>query len=479
VGWFAASEYFWSRLVFQRALAVIYLLAFVNAAGQFRALLGSHGITPIPRFVARRRFRDAPSAFHAFYSDRFFACFAVGGALLAAATLGGLTDVIPLWAAMLVWALLWVGYLSIVNVGQVWYGFGWESLLAETGFLAIFLGNAQTAAPVLIVWLFRWLLFRVEFGAGLIKIRGDPCWRNLTCLDYHHETQPMPGPTSRFFHHRPPLVHRVEVASNHLTQLIVPFALFTPQPVATIAAAIVVVTQGWLLASGNFAWLNVLTMILAVPALDLPLFTGLSHPANLSVPLWFVAVVIAASALIVALSYRPARNMISPRQVMNTGFDPLRLVNSYGAFGHVTKARYEVIIEGTPDPEIGAATPWSEYEFKGKPGDVFRRPPQIAPYHLRLDWLMWFAALSPAMSRGWFRPLIERLLENEPDTLKLLRTNPFPEAPPKFVRARLYRYWFATRAEHRSSGAWWHRELVGEYLPAMGRDQVARHPGAN
>jgi hypothetical protein len=469
VGWSVAPEYFWSRLVFQRALAVIYILAFVNAACQFRALLGSSGILPIPRFVARRRFSQAPSVFHAYYSDRFFACFAVGGALLGAATLAGLTDVIPLWAAMLVWALLWGGYLSIVNVGQVWYGFGWESLLLEAGFLAIFLGNAHTGPPVLVVWLFRWLLFRVEFGAGLIKIRGDRCWRDLTCLDYHHETQPMPGPTSRFFHHRPPLMHRMEVAANHVTQLIVPFALFTPQPVATVAAAIVIVTQGWLLASGNFAWLNLLTMVLAVPALDLTLVTASTHPAEPAAPLWFVAVVIAATALIVALSYKPARNMISPRQVMNTGFDPLRLVNSYGAFGHVTKIRHEVIIEGTADPELGSGTRWREYEFKGKPGDPYRRPPQIAPYHLRLDWLMWFAALSATMARGWFRPLVERLLAGDRDILKLLRENPFPDAPPEYVRARLYRYEFTGRAERRLSGAWWHRELAGEYLPPVGR----------
>jgi hypothetical protein len=476
VGWFAAPEYFWSRLVFQRALAVIYVLAFLNAALQFRALLGSAGITPIPRFVARRRFREAPSVFYAYYSDRFFACFAIGGVALAAAAAAGLTDAVPLWAAMLVWALLWAGYLSIVNVGQIWYGFGWESLLTETGFLAIFLGNAQTAPPVLVIWLFRWLLFRVEFGAGLIKIRGDRCWRDLTCLDYHHETQPMPGPMSRFFHHRPPLVHRLEVASNHLTQLLVPFALFTPQPVATVAAAIVVVTQGWLVASGNFAWLNVLTMILAVPALDIPLFSGLAHPAGLDMPPWFFAVVLAASALTVALSYQPVRNMISPRQVMNTGFDPLRLVNSYGAFGHVTKTRYEVVIEGTGDPETGAGPTWREYEFKGKPGDPYRRPPQIAPYHLRLDWLMWFAALSPAMARGWFRPLLARLLAGDRDTLKLLRANPFPDQPPQRVRARLYRYAFATRAERRANGTWWRRELIGEYLPPVGRGQAETEP---
>jgi hypothetical protein len=151
---------------------------------------------------------------------------------------------------MAVWLVLWALYLSIVNVGQTFYGFGWETLLLEAGFLAVFLGPAAQAPPTLVLWLYRWLLFRVEFGAGLIKLRGDRCWRDLTCLDYHHETQPLPGPLSWFFHHLPARLHRVEVLANHATQLVVPFGLFAPQPVAGIAALAIVVTQAWLLISG-------------------------------------------------------------------------------------------------------------------------------------------------------------------------------------------------------------------------------------
>ncbi|MFD0384820.1 lipase maturation factor family protein [Streptomyces stramineus] len=182
--------------------------------------------------------------------------------------MAGAADAVPLWASVVLWAALWVMYLSIVNVGQTWYGFGWESLLLEAGFLAVFLGNARTDPPVLVLWLMRWLLFRVEFGAGLIKMRGDTCWRDLTCLYYHHETQPMPGPLSRLFHRLPRPVHRVEVAANHVAQLVVPVLLFTPQPVASVAAAVVICTQLWLVASGNFAWLNWLTIVLAFSAVD-------------------------------------------------------------------------------------------------------------------------------------------------------------------------------------------------------------------
>jgi hypothetical protein len=223
MGWFWAPEYWLGRLVLERGAAAIYLIAFVAAALQFRALIGEHGILPVPRFLATQSFWRSPSVFHLRYSDRLFTGVSWFGATLAAAIVAGAADLAPLWAAMLMWLTLWVLYLSIVNVGQAWYAFGWESLLLETGFLMIFLGNDRFAPPVLTLWLTRLLLFRVEFGAGLIKMRGDPCWRDLTCLYYHHETQPMPGPLSWFFHHLPKPLHRIEVAGNHFAQLVVPF----------------------------------------------------------------------------------------------------------------------------------------------------------------------------------------------------------------------------------------------------------------
>jgi hypothetical protein len=374
---------------------------------------------------------------------------------------------------MAAWLVLWALYLSIVNVGQRFYGFGWESLLLEAGFLAVFLGDADTRPPVLVLWLLRWLLFRLEFGAGLIKLRGDPCWRDLTCLEYHHETQPMPNPLSRAFHHLPTPLHRVEVLANHAAQLVVPWFLFAPEPLATGAAVIIVVTQSWLVLSGNFSWLNFLTIALGLSAVDGSLLADLlpvDAPSGLGdTPLWFDVVVVAVTALVLVLSWWPVRNMLSPRQAMNASFNQLHLVNTYGAFGSVTRVRREVVVEGTdhPTPDDGAA--WREYEFKGKPGDVRRRPRQFAPYHLRLDWLLWFVALSPAYGDGWFVPFVRKLLENDPATLRLLARNPFPDEPPTFVRARLYRYRFTTRQERRETGAWWHRTLVGELLPPVAR----------
>lgn len=264
--WIWVEGYWLSRLVFQRALALVYLMAFLSAANQFRALIGEHGLLPVPRYLARTSFRRSPSLFHLHYSDRFFAAVAWTGVAVSAALLAGIGDGLPLPAHIAVWALLWAMYLSIVHVGQVWYGFGWESLLCEVGFLAIFLGPADVAPPLLVLLALWWVLFRLEFGAGLIKLRGDRCWRDLTCLYYHHETQPMPNPLSRTFHHLPRWMHRVEVAANHVTQLVVPFLLFVPQPVRGAAAVVVIVTQGWLMLSGNFAWLNAVTIVIATTA---------------------------------------------------------------------------------------------------------------------------------------------------------------------------------------------------------------------
>jgi hypothetical protein len=467
--WFSAPDYTLTRLVIERGLALIYLIAFVAAAHQFPALLGERGLLPVPDYLRYVRFRRSPSLFHLGYSDRRLAIVAWVGIAISVALLLGLPQAAPLPVTMLSWAVLWVLYLSIVNVGQTFYSFGWESLLCEAGFLAIFLGNAAVAPSLLVLIGFRWLTFRVEFGAGLIKMRGDACWRDLTCLDYHHETQPMPNPLSWYFHRLPRPLHRLEVLGNHVAQLVLPFGLFLPQPIAGVAAGLMIVTQGYLMVSGNYAWLNAVTIVAAFAAVPDAAFglIGLSvAPVTAEPPVWFVWVVLAVAAVIVGLSWYPARNLLSPGQLMNYSFNPLHLVNTYGAFGSVTRERYEVVIEGTDASELSGAV-WREYGFIGKPGDPRRRPPQVAPYHLRLDWLMWFIPLSPAYAGEWFARLVERLLQADRSTLRLLRHNPFPEAAPAFVRARYYRYRYTTFRERRATGAWWSRELVGDFLPPV------------
>ena len=467
-----SSEYWLARFAFQRGLALIYLLAFLVAVNQFRPLVGERGLLPVPEFLRYVDFRRAPSIFHLFYSDRFFGAVAWAGIALSIVALTSFSERGPLWISIAVWASLYLLYLSIMNVGQVFYGFGWESMLLEAGFLAIFLGTDRMAVPVPLIFLLRWMLFRVEFGAGLIKLRGDPCWRNLTCLNYHHETQPLPNPLSSRFHHLPESFHKLEVVGNFAAQLVVPWGLFFPQPVAGIAGAVIILTQMWLFISGNYSWLNVLTMLLAVPSFTNAQIQGIVRmqiPDSLASPAAYEWAIVALTAFVMVLSYWPVLNLLSRRQRMNTSFNRFHLVNTYGAFGSVTKARYEIVIEGTEEPTVRPRTKWTEYEFKAKPGDPRRRPRQIAPYHLRLDWLMWFAAMSPVyeyLEHPWLIVFVQKLLENDAATLKLISGNPFPEGP-RIIRARLYRYRFATAKERRESGMWWIRTLDGEYLPPV------------
>lgn len=362
--WFSTSDDWLSRWFFERGLALTYLIAFAVTVSQFRPLLGEHGLMPTPRYLARVSVRQSPSLFHLRYSDRLLSLVGWTGVAVAASLLLGLPQRGPLGLSLVAWLILWVLYLSIVNVGQTFYGFGWETLLLEAGLLALFLGHAETQPPVLVMWLLRWLLFRVELGAGLIKIRGDRCWRDLTCLDFHHETQPMPNPLSWWFHRLPPRLHRVEVAANHVAQLVVPWFLFAPEPVATGAALVIVVTQTWLVLSGNFSWLNLITIVLGLAAIDgsvLATVLPVDPPATVTVgPTWHQALVVVATVAVAVLSWWPVRNMVSRRQAMNASFNRLHLVNTYGAFGSVTRVRHEIVIEGTEDPAPGDGTVWEE-----------------------------------------------------------------------------------------------------------------------
>ena len=465
--WYGDSGMELTRIVVSRGLALVYVIAFVVAVRQWPALLGDHGLLPVRRHLQGTTWKRAPSLLRIRCDDRSVLAASWLGALIGVAVVAGLVERAPAPVWIVCWLAMWAIYLSLVNVGQVFYGFGWETLLLEAGFLATFLGPRGVAPPVLVLWLFRWLAFRVELGAGLIKLRGDPCWRNLTCLRYHHETQPLPNPLSWRFHHLPDWMHRAEVLGNHAAQLVAPWLLLLPQPVAGIAALAMIVTQCWLLVSGNFSWLNLVTIVIVAAALPDSLLRHVlpDVDASASSPAWWAVLGLVAGGALALLSVRPAANLLSRRQVMNGSFDPLRLVNTYGAFGHVTKHRDELIVEGTADEVVTPSTTWLAYEFAAKPGDPARRPRQIAPYHLRLDWLMWFAALGSPGSHPWVRTLVDRLLAGDVATLRLLGRNPFPDRPPAHVRVLVYRYRFTTSDERRATCEWWHRELLGTYLP--------------
>jgi hypothetical protein len=462
------TEYWYSRWVFERALATIYLVAFIAAATQFVPLLGERGLEPVGRWIQQVPFRASPSLFYFAHTDSVFRACAWVGIVLSLFALSSLPQRMSPWAAAAVWALLWLLYLSFVNIGQTFYGFGWETLLCEVGFVTIFAGSSRMTPNLWLIWIWRWTLFRLMFGAGLIKLRGDSCWRDLTCLDYYFQTQPMPNPLSWYFHWMPHSIHVAGVVVNHIVEVVVPFAYFAPQPVASVAGIVTILFQGVLIVSGNLSWLNWLTVVLCIPLISDRWWAWLPiHPPSdlASVPAHQM-IVYAVAVAVAWLSIGPVVNLFSRGQMMNASFEPLHLVNTYGAFGSITRDRYEIVLQGTNEPMITDTTKWLDYEFKGKPGDPGRLPPQVAPYHLRLDWLMWFEAMSPSPHSGWFFNLLAKLLEGDRATLSLLRTNPFPDAPPRYIRAQYYRFVFTTPDEHRASGLWWNRQLVdGFYGP--------------
>ncbi|GAA5202577.1 lipase maturation factor family protein [Microbacterium jejuense] len=478
-GW-AAVDFEFARQVLQRGIAALYVVAFVSTLNQFRPLLGEHGLLPAPELLAwahapgRRKPVLHPTVFRYLrYTDRRLVALCVGGVAVAGALAAGIPQLGPPWVPMICFLALWLGYMSITSIGQTFYGFGWEMLLLEAGFLAAFLGSDAQPPSTVVIVLFWWLVFRLEFGAGMIKIRGGREWRDLTALTYHHETQPMPGPLSRQAHLLPRWFHKGEVLGNHFAQLAVPWFLFAPllglwvpgpvpAIVGAVAAAIVIATQVWLVVTGNFAWLNWMTIVLAFSAIGIP-GPGPAEGAASPLPVHWIVVTCAVGLLYAWLSWWPLRNLFARRQLMNASFHRWQLANAYGAFGTVTTERIEIVIEGTTDADPHTAA-WREYAFKGKPGDVSRVPRQFAPYHLRLDWLMWFLPLGRSLD-DWFTALLVKLLEGDAATLRLLAGDPFPGERPRYVRAVSYRYRFTTRAEFRESGARWVRD---RRRPVMG-----------
>lgn len=478
------NSYWLTRFLILRLLGFVYAVAFLVAANQLIPLVGQNGLTPANHFLEEIRNQlgsrtvaamHVPTLFWFGVSDNALSVFAWTGFALSLVVLGG-------YANAVLMSILWAMYMSIVHVGQIWYGYGWEIQLLETSFLSIFLcplldGRPfpKGRPPILVIWLFRWLGFRIMIGAGLIKLRGDPCWRDLTCLYYHYETQPIPNPISRYFHFSPHWLLKFETAWNHCIELIVPWFSFGPRTARHIAGVLLVSFQLFLVISGNLSFLNYLTIIPFLACFDDTFLRRIlpnwivrraevaaqeSQPSRMS-----SAISVGLSILVAYLSIFPVLNLVSGRQIMNTSFDRLDLVNTYGAFGTVGRERDEIIFEGADSLFITGAQ-WKEYEFKAKPGNPNRRPPFVAPYQPRIDWQIWFAAMASPREYPWTFHFIWKLLHNDPGTLSLIANNPFPEKPPHYIRARLYRYRFAPLGEKE----WWHRELIGEWLPPLSID---------
>ncbi|XP_004604493.2 lipase maturation factor 1 [Sorex araneus] len=499
---------FWlTRVVLLRALAFVYSVAFLVALCQNKQLIGEQGLLPCHLYLRQLR-----QHFHARVGWEAVSTAPtllwlldpshMNSNLDALALLGlGISAFVLLTgcANMVLMATLWVLYTSLVNVGQIWYAFGWEAQLLETGFLGVFLCPLWTLSrlprwtptPWVVVWGYRWLIFRIMLGAGLIKLRGDKCWWNLTCMDFHYETQPVPNPMAYFLHHLPWWFHRLEALSNHFLELVVPFFLILGRRMCALHGALQTLFQVILILSGNLSFLNWLTMVPSIACFDDAALGFLfpSGPGGLKdqvrkmqeetrgdrPPPRYSCVVrrvvnFALGLLVAGLSVPVIINLLSSKQVMNSSFNTLRIVNTYGAFGSITKERTEVVLQGTAS--INASAPdalWEEYEFPCKPGSLWRRPCLASPYHHRLDWLMWFAAFQTYEQNEWMLHLAGKLLVNDPEATSLLAHNPFQgRAPPRWVRGEHFKYKFSRPGGvHAAEAKWWIRKRIGTYFPPL------------
>lgn len=464
-------------------MGLIYCVGFLVAINQWKPLVGTDGLLPLPLYFEQlkgalgwKAYVVVPSLMWLSPTDGFAMAISWLGLGASVLVVAGVCN-----AALML--LLWLLYGSLVHAGQLFYGYGWEMMMIEAGFLAIFLCPWRTWRPMPkdspppepVIWMLRWMLFRLMFGAGLIKLRGDSCWRDLTCLYYHFETQPMPNPLSWYFHSLPMFVLKGGVLVNHMAELVAPWLAFAPRPWRTAAGLLIIGFQGVLIFSGNLSWLNYLTIVIALACFDDSFFTRwLKVKMELPRGRWDwkwgrkSAGIYALSALVLVLSIQPTLNLFSSSQVMNGSYDPIGLVNTYGAFGTVGKERLQLVLEGTLDDEPTDAAHWLEYSFKCSPGDLRRRPCVVAPYQERLDWQIWFAGMEEPRQNAWLFHFVLKLLQGDRGALGLLENDPFAGRPPKSIRAILYRYRFTKPSEHTRD--WWARERVGVYLPPLSLD---------
>jgi lipase maturation factor 1 len=449
--------------LFPRFLGGVYFFAFLSLLIQVRGLYGSSGILPISLYLKELRieagkdaYRICPTIFWFNSSDRALVGWSLLGTLLSILLLAGGPPV-PLLL------LLWLLYLSYVSAGQEFLAFQWDTLLLEVGFMTIFLPLAAPSPP-LVVFAYRFLLFRFMVSSGAVKLlSGDATWRDLTALCHHYQTQPIPNRLAWYAHQLPVSVQKLSTLATLVFELAVPVLALGPQPARVFCFLMMIFLQLLIFATGNFAFFNVLAMVLTLPLLDDSLvgaYVNLPAASVYQPAAWVVSAIFGIFLLLnlgqlVLLWYR-----LHWLHRLLAKLSPFMISNHYGLFAVMTTSRFEFVFEGSQD-----GNDWQEYEFRWKPGDPKRAPRQAAPHQPRLDWQMWFAALQPNYVEPWLKNLIVRLLEGSPAVLALLDRNPLPETPPKFIRLTVYRYSFTDAATRRSQGLWWNRSLAGRFKP--------------
>jgi hypothetical protein len=480
------NRFTFATWLFLRLLALVHLVAFTSFWVQWRGLVGPHGILPATRYftavhqqLGTSAYFQLPSFCWLFGADTFLpllCAFGVGCSILL------FVGVAP----PLCLALLWAGYLTVCSAGQVFFNFQWDALLLEATLIAIWLAPwawlprwRPHEAPRTARWLLAWLLFRLMFLGGLVKLTsGDTAWRDLTALTFHFETQPLPTPLAWYAHQLPAWWHRAECVGMFAMELLVPFFLFAPRLLRHVAALLLAAFMAAVALTGNYTFFNFLAIALALACLD-DAWWRRAIPRRLPPLCNLIGYnpVVAASGqrglalafAIFAGAYTAAQALpvVFPSLGEPPGFDrvarlvaPTRSFNNYGLFAVMTRPRPELIFEGSDD-----GREWKAYEFPHKPGDLARRPTWVAPHQPRLDWQLWFAALSPPDYNLWVESLTEHLLRGTPEVLALLDKNPFPRKPPHLARIVRYEYHFTDAEARARSGKWWRRTPMDIYLP--------------
>jgi len=506
--------YFWAQRWFLRLLGLTYLIAFVSLWVQVDGLVGSNGVSPLNQFLPAVYERFGSNAYSLLptlcwfdSSNGFLHFLCGGGVVLSLLLILGIAPALSL-------VVLFVFYLSLTIAGQIFLSFQWDILLLETGFLSIFLapwrlwpreltlwpGSARpaTAAPISrpALFLLKFLLFKLMLMSGVVKLTsGDDCWWNLTALDYHYWSQPLPTVFGWWADKSPEWFKHFSVAFCLVVEIIVPFFIWAPRRPRVMAAGLLIFLQLVIALTGNYCFFNLLTIASCLLLIDdsvfgrgsLPAGTLTASPKATGAPsprrassgralpdqlrsYAAVAVIILTlpiNAWLIFTAFKPDADWPKPLVAVYGCLEPFRIVNGYGLFRVMTKDRDEIVIEGSAD-----GIEWLTYEFKWKPSDVMRAPGWCAPHQPRLDWQMWFAALGSYRENPWFGRLIVRLLQGSSDVSRLLAKNPFPQEPPRYIRAMFYRYRFTTLREHLDTGAWWKREQLREYLPTVSTDQL-------
>jgi hypothetical protein len=534
------SDRFLGRWIFLRALGAIYFSAFFPLVFQIRGLIGPQGILPANEYlksvaeqVGYARYWYVPSVLW----------FSSGGHMLIALCWVGMAAAVLLifniWPRATL-AICFICFLSFVSAAGEFSGYQSDGMLLEAGFLSLFLapggfrpGFGEARPPTrAALYLLLWEWFRIYFESGVAKIAGgDVEWRNFTAMDDYYQNGPLPTWIGWYVQHLPHWFHAATVVLTLALELVLIWAAFLPRPFRIALFFIVTPWQIGIILTANYTFLNYLVLILAVLLLDdrflmrffsakwrQPLLarsitttidsappasdqlsilappTGASRnevtarkeatlDSHQNIRSWIAPFRVAVNAVLLTwVLYATTVQMVwmfgpvplptSPVALL----DPFRIANRYGLFAVMTRGRFEIEFQGSNDGQA-----WTAYLFRHKPQDLYKAPRIYAPYQPRLDWNLWFASLGEWRDNPLVLRTERRLLSNDKDVLALFAANPFPQGPPRQVRAVLFQYWFTSMAEKREHGLWWRREPLGLYAPAIqlepgGRISVTQWP---